>query len=65
MNLIYKCEHCQNEFETTEVYNGFCPYCNYDRMGCLNFDEWERMTQYGKKIQASLDFFRKARKEGY
>lgn len=58
MNLRYKCDNCHNEFETKYVFNGFCTFCGHDYMQCLNFDEWDRMTGYGKKRQADLDRLR-------
>lgn len=58
MILKYKCDNCHQEFETKFVFNGFCPYCNHDQVSCFNFDEWDRMTKYGKKRQEFLDRLR-------
>ena len=59
MMLKYECQNCHKTFETEHVFNGFCPHCNYDYMTCLNFDEWDKMTGYGKRRQADLDRWRK------
>jgi hypothetical protein len=61
MNLKYKCQKCEVEFETKHVFNGFCPSCGYDYLTCLNFDEWDRATGLGKRRAAELDLQRKKR----
>lgn len=63
MNLKYICDSCHQDFETKSVFNGFCPWCGHDYMTCLNFNEWDKMTKYGEKIQAALDRMWDLRKE--